>query len=54
VIVSREGDASFAGIPTFAKLPLVLDPGALAEVDVAILGAPMDGRRLRRCRDRSG
>ena len=42
VIVNREGEASFAGIPTFAKLPLVLDPGELAGVDVAILRAPMD------------
>ena len=42
MIVNRAGEASFAGIPTFAKLPLVLDPAELAGVDVAILGAPMD------------
>jgi agmatinase len=42
VIVNRDGEASFAGMPTFAKLPLVLDPGELAGVDVAIVGAPMD------------
>ena len=42
MIINREGEASFAGIPTFAKLPLVLDPGELAGIDVAILGAPMD------------
>ena len=43
MIVNRGGvQASFAGIPTFAKLPLVLDPAELAGIDVAILGAPMD------------
>ena len=42
MIVNRAGEGSFAGIPTFAKLPLVLDPAELAGVDVAILGAPMD------------
>jgi agmatinase len=42
MIVNRAGEASFAGIPTFAKLPLVLDPAQLAGVDVAVLGAPMD------------
>ena len=42
MIVNRPGEASFAGIPTFAKLPLALEPSDLAGVDVAILGAPMD------------
>ena len=42
MIVNRPGEASFAGIPTFAKLPLALEPADLAGVDVAILGAPMD------------
>ncbi len=42
MIVNRPGEGSFAGIPTFAKLPLVLEPAELAGVDVAILGAPMD------------
>jgi agmatinase len=42
VIVNRPGEASFAGIPTFAKLPLALEPSDLAGFDVAILGAPMD------------
>jgi arginase family enzyme len=42
MIVNRTGEASFAGVPTFAKLPLVLEPAELEGVDVAILGAPMD------------
>ena len=39
---SRPNEAAYAGIPTFGKLPLVLDPAGLAGIDVAILGAPTD------------
>ena len=39
---SRPNEAAYAGIPTFGKLPLVLDPAGLAGVDVAIVGAPTD------------
>jgi agmatinase len=43
VPVSREREPSYAGAgATFGKLPLVLDPADLADVDVAIVGAPMD------------
>jgi arginase family enzyme len=31
-----------AGIATFSKLPLALDPSGLAGADAAIVGAPMD------------
>jgi len=40
--VSRPDEPAYAGIQTFAKLPLVLDADALAGVDAAILGAPID------------
>jgi agmatinase len=41
--VSRPGEPAYAGAgATFSKLPLVLDPGGLAGVDVAIVGAPID------------
>ena len=40
--VNRPGEPAFAGVGTFAKLPLVLDPKELKEADVAIFGAPMD------------
>ena len=40
--VNREDEPSFAGGPTFQKVPLVLDAAALAGADAAILGAPMD------------
>jgi len=40
--IHRDDEAAFAGIPSFAKLPLALDPEDLAGVDVAILGAPTD------------
>ena len=40
--VSRPDDPSFAGIQTYSKLPLVLEPEGLAGVDAAIVGAPMD------------
>ena len=39
---SRPNEAAYAGIPTFGKLPLVLDPAGLVGADVAILGAPTD------------
>jgi agmatinase len=38
----RPQEPAYAGMPTFEKLPLVLDPAELADVDVAIVGAPMD------------
>src|SRR5213592_3842793 len=38
----RNDEPAYAGIPTFGKLPLELDPANLAGVDVAILGAPTD------------
>ena len=40
--VNRPDEPSFAGLPTYCKLPLALEPGDLAGVDAAILGAPMD------------
>ena len=40
--VNRPGEPSYAGIGTFDKLPLVLDPEELRGVDVAIVGAPID------------
>ena len=40
--VSRPNEPSFAGVGTFDKLPLVLDPAELDGVDVAIVGAPID------------
>ena len=40
--VGRPGDPAYAGIQTFAKLPLVLEPEELAGYDVAIVGAPID------------
>lgn len=40
--VNRPDEPAYAGMGTFMKLPLVLDPGELAGADVAILGAPMD------------
>src|ERR671919_275184 len=40
--VNRPGEPSFAGVGTFDKLPLVLDPAELEGVDVAIVGAPID------------
>jgi agmatinase len=42
VRVSRPNEPSFAGVGTFDKLPLVLDPAELEGVDVAIVGAPID------------
>lgn len=38
----RPQEPAYAGMPTFEKLPLVLDPAELAGVDAAIVGAPMD------------
>lgn len=40
--VGRTGEPSYAGVGTFSKLPLVLDPAQLSGVDVAIVGAPVD------------
>lgn len=40
--VNRPDEPAFAGMGTFMKLPLVLDPTVLSGADVAILGAPMD------------
>jgi len=40
--VNRASEPSYAGVQTFAKLPLVLEPEDLAGVDVAIVGAPID------------
>src|SRR5438874_363419 len=40
--VNRPNEPAYAGINAFMKLPVVLDPGGLAGVDVAIVGAPID------------
>jgi agmatinase len=40
--VNRPHEHAYAGIPTFMKLPLVLEPAGLEGVDVAIVGAPTD------------
>lgn len=40
--VARTNEPAYAGGATFAKLPLVLDPGELTGADVAIVGAPVD------------
>jgi agmatinase len=40
--VNREGEPSYAGLATFGKAPLVLDPAGLEGADVAIVGAPID------------
>jgi agmatinase len=40
--VHRDDEPAYAGISTFSKCPLVLDPAELAGVDVAVLGAPID------------
>ncbi|MDQ3956718.1 MAG: agmatinase [Actinomycetota bacterium] len=40
--VTRDWEPAFAGLATFQKVPLALDPGDLDGADVAILGAPMD------------
>ena len=39
---NRRDEPGYAGINTFQKVPLVLDPADLDGVDVAILGAPLD------------
>lgn len=39
---NRPDEPSYAGVGTFMKTPLVLDPRELEGVDVAILGAPVD------------
>ncbi|MDQ3985343.1 MAG: agmatinase [Actinomycetota bacterium] len=39
---NRPHEPPYAGVNTFMKCPLVLDPGELTGFDVAILGAPMD------------
>jgi agmatinase len=40
--VNRPREPAYAGINSFMKLPVVLDPADLAGVDVAIMGAPID------------
>jgi agmatinase len=40
--IYRDGEPSYAGLPTFMKVPLALEPADLDGADVAILGAPMD------------
>ncbi len=40
--VNRPDEPAYAGIVTFSKLPVVLDPADLAGVDLAIVGAPID------------
>ena len=40
--VNRPGEPSYAGVPTFRKVELVLDPAELSGADVVIVGAPMD------------
>jgi len=42
VRVNRPGEPSYAGLTTFGKVPLALDPGDLDGADVAIIGAPID------------
>jgi agmatinase len=42
VAVNRGGEPGYAGMATFAKLPLALDPSDLDGADVAIVGAPID------------
>jgi len=42
VKINRTGEPGYAGMTTFEKVPLVLDPQKLSGADVAILGAPMD------------
>lgn len=39
---NRPDEPGYAGLNTFQKVPLVLDPKELRGADVAILGAPMD------------
>jgi agmatinase len=40
--VNRPNEPSFAGLGTFDKLPLILEPAELEGVDVAVVGAPID------------
>jgi agmatinase len=40
--VNRPGEPSYAGLTTFGKVPLALDPAELEGADVAIVGAPID------------
>jgi arginase family enzyme len=42
VQVNRPGEPGYAGINSFMKLPVVLDPADLDGVDVAIVGAAID------------
>ena len=42
VEANRRDEPGYAGINTFQKVPLILDPAELDGVDVAILGAPLD------------
>ncbi|MEX1047321.1 MAG: agmatinase [Actinomycetota bacterium] len=40
--VNRPDEPGYAGIPTFGRVPLVLEPGELDGADVVIVGAPTD------------
>ena len=40
--VGRPGEPGYAGLTTFSRVPLVLDPKDLRGADVAIVGAPID------------
>ena len=40
---NRVEEPGYAGVNTFQKVPLVLDADELADADVVILGAPVDG-----------
>jgi agmatinase len=42
VKVRRDGEPIFGGISTFSDVEVVLEPGGLQGVDVAIVGAPID------------
>lgn len=42
MLVNRPDEPGYAGVPTFARVPLVLDPGELDGADAVIVGAPTD------------
>ena len=52
--VNRKRELNFAGLNTFSKLPLVLEPSGLAGVDVAVVGAPFDETTVHRPGTRFG
>jgi agmatinase len=43
-IVNRPSEPGYAGLGTFCKVPQALTPDDLRGADVAVLGAPVDGR----------